>query len=217
MNDGVLLIGAGGHASVLLEILIDQKINIFGYVSPKPAANKNLFSNLPWFKADVDILQFDKSAVKLVNGIGSLPGNRLRADFYNKYKNLGYTFATVISNYASVSMYARLEEGVQVMRGSIIQTGTSIGCNSIVNTGSIVDHDCSIGPNNHIAPGVSISGHVISKSNVHFGTGSCVIQSININENVLIGAGTTVTKNVEKYTICYPARIYKKVINSYES
>jgi sugar O-acyltransferase (sialic acid O-acetyltransferase NeuD family) len=213
MNDSVLLIGSGGHASVLLEMLIEQKINILGYVSPLPAINQKLFSDFHWFKSDENILQFDKTVVKLVNGIGSLPGNTLRADFYNKYKDLGYSFATQVSEGAGVSRYATLEEGVQVMRGAIIQTGTSIGYNSIVNTGSIVDHDCSIGSNNHIAPGVTISGVVTSQSNVHFGTGSSVIQSININENVVIGAGTTITKDIDKNTICYPARIFKKVID----
>jgi len=213
MNDGVLLIGAGGHASVLLEILIEQRINVLGYVSPFPAANQKIFMDFHWFKCDEDILQFDKSTIKLVNGIGSLPGSTLRADFYNKYKNLGYSFATLVSREASVSTYSYLEEGVQVMRGSIIQTGASVGYNSIVNTGSIIDHDCVIGSNNHIAPGATISGEVTSKSNVHFGTGSSVIQSINVNENVVIGAGTTITKDVDKNTICYPARIFKKVID----
>jgi len=211
MNDGVLLIGSGGHASVLLDMLIEQKINVFGYVSPLPAINQKLFSDFHWFKSDEDILPFDKGTIQLVNGIGSLPGNTLRADFYKKYKNLGYSFATLVSKDAGVSGYATLEQGVQVMRGAMIQTGTTVGYNSIVNTGSIVDHDCTIGSNNHIAPGVTISGQVTSKENVHFGTGSSVIQSINVNENVVVGAGSSVTKDVEANMICFPARIIKKV------
>jgi len=213
MNDGVLLIGAGGHASVLLEILIEQKSNVIGYVSPFAAVNQKLFSDFHWFKCDDDILQFDKSTIKLANGIGSLPGNTLRAGFYHQYKNLGYNFTTLISKDASVSNYAYLEEGVQVMRGAIIQTGARIGCNSIINTGSLVDHNCIIGSDNHIAPGATLSGEVTSKSNVHFGTGSAVIQSININRNVVIGAGSTITKDIDKNTVCYPARIFKKVID----
>jgi sugar O-acyltransferase (sialic acid O-acetyltransferase NeuD family) len=213
MNDGVLLIGSGGHASVLLDMLIEQNINILGYVSPLPAVNQKLFSGLRWFKSDEDILLFDKLMIKLINGIGSLPGDTLRADFYNSYKKLGYSFATLVAKDASVSRYAILEEGVQVMRGAIIQTGTCIGYNSIVNTGAIVDHDCSIGNNNHIAPGVSLSGQVASQAIVHFGTGSTVIQSININKNVVIGAGTCITKDIDKNTICYPARIFKKVMD----
>jgi len=213
MNDDFLLIGSGGHASVILEMLIEQKLNVLGYVSPLPAVNQNLFSDFHWYKNDENILLFDKLNIKLVNGIGSLPGNSLRSDFYKKYKDLGYRFATLVSKESSVSRYAILEEGVQVMRGAMIQTGTSVGYNSIINTGSIVDHDCSIGSNNHIAPGTAISGHVTSKENVHFGTGSSVIQSINVSENVVVGAGTTITKDIVKNTVCYPAHIFKKVID----
>lgn len=213
MNNGVLLIGAGGHASVLLDMLIEQNINVLGYVSPSIANNQRLFSQYRWYHNDEDILQFDKATIKLVNGIGSLPGNTLRVDFYNKYEKLGYSFATLVSKDASVSKYATLDQGVQVMRGAMVQTGTSVGYNSIVNTGSIVDHDCSIGGNNHIAPGVTLSGQVNSKENVHFGTGSSVIQSVLLGDNVVIGAGVTITKDVDNNTICYPARIFKKVID----
>tara|TARA_R110001592_G_scaffold79795_3_gene238373 strand:- start:985 stop:1626 length:642 start_codon:yes stop_codon:yes gene_type:complete len=212
MNDGVLLIGSGGHASVLLDMLIEQKINILGYVSPLPAVNQKLFSDFRWLKSDEDILLFDKLTIKLINGIGSLPGSTLRADFYSNYKKSGYSFATLVSKDASVSRFAILDEGVQVMRGAIIQTGTSIGYNSIVNTGSIIDHDCSIGSNNHIAPGVTVSGQVSSQVNVHVGTGASIIQAIKIGKNSIIGAGATITKNVEENTICFPARITKKVL-----
>jgi sugar O-acyltransferase (sialic acid O-acetyltransferase NeuD family) len=213
MSDSVLLIGAGGHASVLLDMLIQQRFNILGYVSPLPAANKKLFSDLHWFKSDDDILQFDKLTIKLVNGIGSLPGNTRRSNLYRQYKKLGYSFATLVSTEASVSTLACLEEGVQVMCGAIIQTGVSVGYNSIVNTGSIIDHDCSIGSNNHIAPGATISGQVTSRKNVHFGTGSSVIQSINITKNVVIGAGAIITKDLDESIICYPARGFIKGIN----
>jgi len=182
MSDSVLLIGAGGHASVLLDMLIEKNVNILGYVSPSPANNQTLFSQYRWYHNNEDILKFDKATIKLVNGIGSLPGNTLRADFYNKYKKIGYRFATLVSN------------------------------NACVSRGSIVEHDCSIGSNNHIAPGATISGQVTSQKSVHFGTGSSVIQSININRNVVIGAGVTITKDVDENTICYPARIFKKVI-----
>jgi len=217
MNEGVLLIGAGGHASVLLDMLIEQNVNILGYVSPSPASNQTLFSQYRWYQKDEEVLLFDKSLIKLVNGIGSVPGNTFRADFYYKYKKLGYSFATLISRDANVSRYAYLEEGVQILSGAIIQTGSNIGSNSIINTGSIVDHDCIIGTNNHVAPGVTISGQVTSKTNVHFGTGSSVIQLIKINENVVVGSGATITKDIDKNTVCYPARIFKKVIESYES
>lgn len=49
------------------------------------------------------------------------------------------------------------------------------------------------------------------------GTGSSVIQNISIDENSVVGAGTVITRNIEKNTICYPARSTQKVLNKDES
>ena len=52
-NNNVLLVGSGGHASVLLDMLIELKINVLGYVSQIPASNKNLF--LPMCFSIIDL------------------------------------------------------------------------------------------------------------------------------------------------------------------
>ena len=212
MNKPLVILGSGGHAAVLVDILRQQNREIIGLVSPEEPINRKVFANIPYFSCDDDVLQFDKSEIKLVNGIGSLPKQNLRANIYEHFSEIGYQFKTVVDCNSIVSAYSELGEGVQVMAGAIIQTGTIIGYNSIVNTGSIVDHDCSIGSNNHIAPGVTISGIVRSGENVHFGTGASVIQSIRIGSNSIIGAGATITKNIEENVICFPARIIKKVM-----
>lgn len=216
MSKDLLMIGAGGHASVLLEILEQQGANILGYVSPSPATNHRLFSKYNWFQVDDEIQNFPSDKVRLVNGIGSLPNSRRRAEVFRVYKNLGYTFETVISDHALISSHATLGEGVQIMSGAIVQTGVGVGSNSIINTGAILDHDCNVGSDNHIAPGVTLSGQVTSENNVHIGTGASVIQLIKISENSVVGAGAVVTRDVDRNTICYPARTFKKVISTYE-
>ncbi len=212
----LLLIGSGGHASVLLETLLEQKANVIGYVSPMPNKNNKLYTGIDWFECDEDIFKFTTNEVKLVNGIGSMPNSTLRKDIFVKFKERGYSFQTIVSKNADIAQSVCLEEGVQVMRGAILQTGAKIGLNSIVNTGAIIDHDCRIGQNNHVAPGVVLCGNVHSRNNVHFGTGCTVIQSVTVNENVVIGAGASITKDIDKNTICYPARITRKVIKSNE-
>lgn len=207
----LLIIGAGGHASVLVDILRQQKREISGIVSPMLESQSKVFDGIEHFKNDDDILKFGKHTVKLVNGIGSLPGNNLRAFIYEKFKALGYEFEMVISNHSIISEFAKLEEGVQILTGAIVQTNACIGANSIINTGSIIEHDCIIGKNNHIAPGVTLSGQVTTSEYVHIGTGASVIHSVSIGNNVVIGSGTTITKNIAQKTVCLPARITQKV------
>lgn len=210
-NKPILLLGAGGHASVLADMLRQQDAIIVGVVSPDIDSSRETLAGFHHFRSDDDVLAFDKNKYLLVNGIGSLPGHDLRFSVYKKFIAAGYRFASVIAGSAIVSPYAMLGEGVQVMPGAIIQAGAVIGDNTIINTGAIIEHDCRIGADNHIAPGVTLSGQVETAANVHIGTGASVIQCIKIDEHSVIGAGAVVTQDVPARHTVYPARAtYKK-------
>lgn len=206
MNNPLIVIGAGGHASVLVDVLLQQQRQILGIVSPEVEYLRNVFVGVPMFTQDLDVLNFDNQSVCLVNGVGSLPGCIRRRNLHNHFYDLGYKFETVVSSNAVVSLYAELGAGVQVMPGAIIQAGVRIGENTIINSGAIIEHDCHIGANNHIAPGATLSGGVVTKDNVHIGTGAVVIESVTINKNVTVGAGAIVTKDIEACYIVYPSR-----------
>ena len=70
---------------------------------------------------DEDVFGFANTEIKLVNGIGSLPNNMLRENIYKKFSEAGYEFETIVSSSSSVSSFATLLEGVQVLHGAIIQ------------------------------------------------------------------------------------------------
>lgn len=213
MNKPLIIIGAGGHASVLVDILRQQKRSIIGIVSPSLGLSRSALHGIHHYTNDDDVLNFDPNDILLVNGIGSLPGSNLRAEIFDKFSALGFEFSCVVASDATISDFARLSHGVQILNGSIVQAGCVIGDNTIVNTGTSIDHDSHIGENNHLAPGVTISGQVNTKANVHFGTGASVIHNISIGNDVVIGAGATITADIENNMICYPPRIIKKVLD----
>jgi len=211
LSKPLLIIGAGGHASVLVDILRQQRREIIGIVSPILDPTSKVFNGIKHFKNDNDILTFDNQSIILVNGIGSLPGHNLRTVLYSKFKALGYEFQTVVASNAIVSDYAVLEDGVQILTGAIVQTNTRIGANSIINTGAIIEHDCIIGENNHIAPGVTLSGQVITSEHVHIGTGATIIQNVKIGVNSVVAAGATLTKSLGQNIIHFPAKPFQKI------
>ena len=208
MSKPIVMIGGGGHASVLTEILLMQNFNLIAYVSPSISSDEDLYKKKHHLN-DAEIFQYPPDTIELINGIGSIPGNKdLRYKIFNFYKSHGYTFASVISPKAIISPTSLLKEGVQVMHGAIIQRHATIGNNSIINTASLIEHDCNIGSHIHIAPGVTICGGASIDDSSYIGCGSTIIQSINIGENVIIGAGSTIRKNISKNSITY---------NNYES
>lgn len=206
MNKPLIILGAGGHAAVLVDILRSQGRTLFSIIAPSRDDTRIALAGIEYWQDEEKILAYRPEQYELVNGIGSLPGNHLRAQLFTRYQTLGYHFATVISSQAIISNYAVLEEGAQVMAGAIIQTGAHIGRNSIINTGAIVEHDCCIGNDNHIAPGAVLCGGVVTGEGVHIGTRATIIQGISVGAYAIAGAGATLNRHLGEKQIAYVAR-----------
>lgn len=203
----IVIIGGGGHASVLTEILLTQGRKILAVVSPEGINQRPVFKGMVNLKSDEDVLTFDKEKVRLVNGIGMMPKSNFKKKINEYFLSLGYRFETVIADSALVSPYSKIEAGAQILPRAIIQIGATIGSHSIINTGALVEHDCSVGTYNHIAPKATLCGQVETKDNVYIGAGSTVIQGISIASGTVVGAGATLTQSVKENTIVYPARV----------
>ena len=106
MTKPLLILGSGGHASVLVDILLQQNRTIVGVVSPSIESKSLVFANIPHFLNDDDVLNFNSTEIKLVNGIGSLPGAPLRAKLFERFTGYGYEFETIIASSSSVSRFS---------------------------------------------------------------------------------------------------------------
>lgn len=192
----VILLGAGGHAKVLIDTLRLQSVEILGIVDTDPTKRGRELLGVPVIGSDDDVMKYSPQTIRLVNGIGSVRVNSLRRQLFEHFKGKGYQFEMVIHPSAIIGTEVTLFEGVQIMAGVIIQTGCQIGVNTIINSGSSVDHDCMVGNHVHISPGSVLSGEVLVEENVHIGTGAVIIQGMRIGANSLVAAGAVVTRNV---------------------
>ena len=197
----VIIIGAGGHGRVLMDILLDIGIQVIGFLDNDATLQGKDFCGVPILGRDEEIVHYQNDKLDLVNGIGSTGVASLRRNIYEKFKAHGFHFRQVIHPSAVISRCAVLDEGVQVMAGAVINIGSRIGENTIINTRASVDHDCRIGKHVHIAPGVTLSGGVMVEAETLVGTGSCVIQGIRIGEGSLVGAGSAVIHDVSNHAM----------------
>ncbi len=196
MSLPVIILGAGGHAKVLIEALLKSGNLIAGIVDPDPKLAGVEILGVPVLGGDDVVNEFPPSEIQLVNGLGSVGLPFKRQQIFERFKGMGYKFATVVHPSAVVASDVELGEGAQVMAGAVIQPGCCIGINCIINTRASVDHDCIIGDHVHIAPGVTMSGIIKIGSDSHIGTGATLIQGISIGIGCLIAAGAVVIKDI---------------------
>ncbi|MCR5284620.1 MAG: acetyltransferase [Treponema sp.] len=206
----VIIIGAGDHAKVLLDILLDQGYKVLGLVD-KNVSKGTVIYGISVLGNDDEILNYKPTEIKLVNGIGSIGNLNLRAKIYKSFKERGYFFETVIHKSAIISKRSVINEGVQILPGTVINTEAHIGENTIINSNVTIEHGCNIERDVHIAPGCTLSGCVKVGEKTHIGTGSSIIQGITIGKSVLVGAGSVVVRDIEDNKKVYgvPAKSYE--------
>jgi sugar O-acyltransferase (sialic acid O-acetyltransferase NeuD family) len=192
----VIVLGAGGHARVLIDTLQLLDTDIMGITDPDKTLWGQTLMDVDILGSDEKIFDIHPERISLVNALGSTQSTKARQKLFETWQQRGYTFASVVHPKAVVARSVTLAEGVQVLAGAIINPQTTLGANSIVNTGAVLEHDCIIGEHVHLSPGVRIAGNVTIGQGTHVGIGSTVIQGLTIGKNCLIAAGAVVIHRV---------------------
>lgn len=183
------LIGAGGHARVVLDALMEGGTELAGVSARADEAAPDLLG-LP---------------VKTPSVAPSLAGLRFhvaigaaatRERLYAEAEAAGGTALTVIHPTAAVSRFATAEAGSFIAAGAVIGPKAVVGRGVIINHGAVVDHDCAIGDFSHIAPNASLGGGVTVGARCLIGAGAVILPFVAIGDDVTIGAGAVVTRDV---------------------
>lgn len=208
----LVIIGAGGHAKVLLSLIWAANLEVLGVCDPVLFAQKNNhWRGIKVLGSDEAISQMDPASVGLVNGIGQLVGGSRRQKIFLDFKKKNFNFPILVHPAAWVDPTAVLGEGVQVMAGAIIQADVKIGANSIINTKASVDHDCKVGFHVHIAPGATLCGDVQVFDRAFIASGSTIIQGLTVGEEAIVGAGAVLTRSLAAKQVVLAAALRNKI------
>lgn len=192
MTRDIIVIGAGGHAKVLVAALERAGHHVKGLTDSDVSLHGRSVLGRPVLGGDEVILSQGGTQLLLVNGIGSVGRGDLRARVQLDLASRGFHFLTLVDPWALVGPDVELGEGTQVLAGAVVQPGCRIGTGAIINSRATVDHDCVIGDFAHVAPGANLSGNVRVGARALVGTGAAVRQGISIGEGTVIGTGAAV-------------------------
>ena len=182
MCKDVIIIGAGGHGSVIADIIKKSGDNVFGFL------DDDLTRVGVIGKTD----EFEKHNDKYF--IIAIGDNNTRRKIAVKMQ--GAKFHTAIHPKAVIGENVTFGEGTVVMANAVINSNSRIGNHCIINTASVIEHDNIINNYAHISPGATLCGTVTIGELTHIGAGAVIKNNITVCDEVTVGIGGVVIKNI---------------------
>jgi UDP-perosamine 4-acetyltransferase len=212
-GESVVIIGSGGHAKVVIELIrAEGKYRVSGCTGL--TAGGFVLDDVPILGTDSVLpTVLGKGVKKAFIAIGD---NRLRVVLLGQALEIGFELINAISPHAVISPSATLGKGIAIMAGAVINASAQIRDGVIINTNAGVDHDCYISEGVHIGPGSALAGNVEIGRESFLGTGTCVVPGVRIGSRAIIGAGSVVIRDIpdDVTAMGVPARVVSGITMS---
>lgn len=188
----VLLIGCGGHARTLIDLIeTSGQWRIYGLVGlPEQVGSQVLGYSVIGTDSQLrDLRQQCDSAVLAMGQLADpSPRQRLAALLVERE----FQTPTLISPNAHVSRHAQIGNGSIVGHGVIVNAGAKVGSHCILNSRCLIEHDVLIGDHCHISTGALLNGGISVGKGSFVGSGAVLRESLVIPPGSVISAGKRV-------------------------
>ena len=187
MSETIVVIGGGGHARVVLDILRCSGHTAAGILDDSLPAGTRI-DGVPVLGPVADYEAYQENL--FVIAIGSNAVRRRIAE------QLPVRWYTAIHPRAVVAANAKIGAGTVIMANAVVNPGAVVGEHCILNTACVVEHDNRIGNYVHLSPRAALGGTVTIGPETHVGIGAVVRNNIQICGSCVIGAGAAVVKDI---------------------
>ena len=192
---GLVIVGAGDHGRVVLELLRAAGEQPDGFVEPAHAEGigQRTVDGAAMLGDLVDCTGWLKGGTRFVVALGD---NRARQAAFLRCTELGLVPVAAVHPTAHLLAGAVIEPGAMVCAGAVIGVAARVEANAIVNTGATVDHDNRIGAHATVAPGANLAGRVSLGEGAFVGIGAAVREGCSIGEWAFVAGGAMVVEDV---------------------
>jgi sugar O-acyltransferase (sialic acid O-acetyltransferase NeuD family) len=193
MKKKIIIIGAGGHARSIIDVIEKTKKFKILFLLDKYNGNINGYKVV---KSNKNILYYRKYTKNIVIGIGQIKDYNKRKKIFDKYKNSGFSFPVIKSPLAYISNRSIISEGTIIMHQALINANAKIGKNCIINTKALIEHDVEVGDNCHISTNVILNGSCKIDKNTFIGSGSIIFNNVNVGCGKVLPAGSIINRSL---------------------
>lgn len=186
----IIIIGTGGHAKVIADIVLCAGDNLVGFLTSD--RDKDTFVGKPILGNDTDFAKYKDSYFMIAIG-----NPNVRHRMANSMPHIKWYTAIHPSSTIS-AMNTFVGEGSVVMPNAVINPYAQIGKHCIINTGAIVEHDNTIADFAHISVGTKLAGTVNIGIRTWVGAGATISNGISVCNDCVIGAGAVVVKSIQE-------------------
>lgn len=184
----VVIIGTGGHAKVIADIVIKKGDKIIGFLDKYQPEGE--FIGYPRLGKDIDYEKYLDCYFIIAIGNANIR-ERLATSMVNAKWYTAIHPSAIISE-----IDTSIGEGSVIMANTTINSGAHIGKHCIINSNSVVEHDNIIEDYVHISVGAKVAGTVHIGKRTWVGIGATISNNINICNDCILGAGTVVIKDI---------------------
>jgi sugar O-acyltransferase (sialic acid O-acetyltransferase NeuD family) len=195
----LLIIGAGGHGRVALDIFRSQPrgrgaIRVVGFLDADESLAGTKVDGVPVL-GGMNLLPKLKKT-KSVAAFVAIGDNRARLSCMGDARRAGVSLVNAIHPRSTVAASAALGENVMLAAGAIACAGSTVGDGVILNTAASIDHECTLDAGVHVCPTACLAGRVRVGEGAFVGLGAKLIQCLNVGAWSTIGAGAVVIHDV---------------------
>ncbi len=204
----VLIVGAGGHGRVVLDILLaGRRCEVAGFIDNNPDIHGRRIDGIPVRGAFGELARIaaEQRATEVIVAVGD---NGVRRGMAREVDAWGLRLASAIHPSAALACNATIGRNVVIAAGVVVCAHCQIGDSVILNTGCIVDHQTMIGEGTHVCPGVRVAGRVKIEAGAFVGIGATIVPGVTVGCEAIIGAGAVVLEDVPSLStvVGVPAR-----------
>ena len=206
-----VIIGVGTYGEVYLAYLLEQGVEIVGFLDDNPQLANKEVNGIPVL-GNISMLESLQDTHHIEAVYCPIGNNKLRVDFLSRAKKLGYEIPNYIHPTVIISPNVEIGDGVYILPNTVIMPHTKIKDFVMISMSVNIAHHNILNEGVFLSTGCNFGASIVAEKYAYCGISSTIMTGISrLGENCLVGAGAVVIKDVSDNAVVagVPAKFLK--------